>query len=259
VSREHDPLQYRIEPLADEHNRTAFSCGVEALDRYLHRQGGQDVSKHVAAAFVITPDGETVAGFYTLSAHVLNLGDLPDNVAKKLPRYPNVPATLLGRLADSTDFRGRGISELLLLDAFRRVLANTQEVGSAVLVVDAKDERAREFYLRHDFIRLPSQPNRFFYTVKTIEKLFEPKQRRKGGVTSAGISVLRALRIGLRRVTKKGPRYLSISGLGNFCEHALDKMSIGLPKSYISEIVGAARVTKRARRFARALSVAPSS
>lgn len=114
-----------------------------------------------------------------MSAHVLNLGDLPDNVAKKLPRYPNVPATLLGRLAVSIDFRGRSIGELILLDAFKRVLANTQEVGSAVLVVDAKDERAREFYLRHDFIPLPSQPNRLFYTVKTIEKLFESKQRRQ--------------------------------------------------------------------------------
>jgi ribosomal protein S18 acetylase RimI-like enzyme len=179
VNRAQDAVQYRIVPLADKHDRAAFSCGVEAFDRYLQRQAGQDVSKHVAAAFVITPDGETIAGFYTLSAHVLNLGDLPDNVAKKLPRYPNVPATLLGRLAVSIVFRGRGIGELLLLDAFRRVLANTQEVGSAALVVDAKDQRAREFYLRHDFIPLPSQPNRFFYTVKTIEKLFGPKQGRK--------------------------------------------------------------------------------
>lgn len=179
MNRERDTVQYRIEPLADKHNRAAFSCGVEPLDRYLQRQAGQDVTKHVAAAFVITSDGETVAGFYTLSAHVLNLGDLPDNVAKKLPRYPNVPATLLGRLAVSIDFRGRGIGELLLLDAFKRVLANTQEVGTAVLVVDAKDERAREFYLCHDFIPLPSQPNRLFYTVKTIERLFESKQGRK--------------------------------------------------------------------------------
>lgn len=175
MNREQDATQYRIEPLADRHNRAAFSCGVKALDRYLQRQAGQDVTKHVAAVFVITPDRETIAGFYTLSAHVLSLGDLRDNVAKKLPRYPNVPATLLGRLAASIDFRGRGIGELLLLDAFKRVLANTQEVGSAALVVDAKDERAREFYLRHDLIPLPSQPNRLFYTVKTIEKLFESK------------------------------------------------------------------------------------
>jgi GNAT superfamily N-acetyltransferase len=179
VSREQDAVRYRIEPLAEKHKRAAFSCGVETLDRYLQKQAGQDVSKRVAAIFVITPDGETIAGFYTLSAHVVNLGDLPDNVASKLPRYPNVPATLLGRLAVNKDFRGGGIGELLLLDALRRVLANTHEIGSAVVVVDAKDERAREFYLRHDFIPFPSQPNRLFYAVKTIERLFGiPRNKR---------------------------------------------------------------------------------
>lgn len=172
MSKKHDETRYRIEPLSVKHDRTAFSCGVEALDRYLQKQAGQDISRRVAAAFVITPDGTTIAGFYTLSAHLVNLADLPENVAKKLPRYPNVPATLLGRLAVSENFRGQGIGELLLLDALQRALGNTREVAAAVVVVDAKDERARGFYLRHDFIPLPTQPNRLFYPVKTIEKLF---------------------------------------------------------------------------------------
>ena len=170
MNREQDATQYQIEPLTDRHHRAAFSCGVEALDRYLQKQAG----KHVAAVFVITPDGETIAGFYTLSAHVISLADLPGHVARKLPRYPNVPATLLGRLAVSTNFRGRKIGELLLLDAFKRVLENSRDVASPVVAVDAKDERAREFYLRHDFIPLPSQPARLLYAVKTIEKLFRP-------------------------------------------------------------------------------------
>jgi ribosomal protein S18 acetylase RimI-like enzyme len=162
VNRELDTVQYRIEPLGDQHNRADFSCGVEALDRYLQKQAGQDASKHVAAVFVITPDGENIAGFHTLSAHVISLADRPDNVAKQLPRYPNVSATLLGRLAVSKNFRDRNVGELLLLDAFKRVLANTREVASAVVAVDAKDDRAREFYLRHDFIPLPKHPNRLF-------------------------------------------------------------------------------------------------
>src|ERR1035437_7345464 len=97
--------------LGDEHERAAFSCGVEVLDRYLQKQAGQDISKRVAAAFVITPDGTTIAGFYRLSAHLVNLVVLPENVAKKLPRYPYVPATLLGRLAVSENFPGHGIGE----------------------------------------------------------------------------------------------------------------------------------------------------
>lgn len=165
-------VQHRTEPLSRRHNRTAFSCGVEALDRYLQKQASQDVSKRVAAVFVLTADGETIAGYYTLSAHSVNLGDLPDSIARKLPRYPIVPATLLGRLAVSVDFRGQGLGELLLLDAFQRVLGSTSEVASALVVVDSKDETARNFYLHHDFIPLSSQPNRLLYTVDAIEKLF---------------------------------------------------------------------------------------
>lgn len=172
MSKEHDETQYRIEPLGDKHDRAAFSCGVEALDRYLQKQAGQDVSRRVAAAFVITADGRTIAGFYTLSAHLVNLDDLPESVAKRLPRYTNVPATLLGRLAVSENFRGQGIGELLLLDALKRALGNTREIVSAAVVIDARDERARRFHLHHDFIPLTTPPNRLFYPMKTIEKLF---------------------------------------------------------------------------------------
>jgi hypothetical protein len=63
VSKEHDETQYRIEPLGDEHDRAGFSCGVEELHRYIQKQAGQDVSRRIAAAFVITPDGTTIAGF----------------------------------------------------------------------------------------------------------------------------------------------------------------------------------------------------
>lgn len=175
MNQEHDAAPYTIEPLSEAHNREAFSCGVDVLDRYLQRQAGQDIRKHFAAVFVLTPDGKTIAGFYTLSAHAISLGDLPADVAKKLPRYPNIPATLLGRLAVSMSFRGRGIGELLLFDAFHRVLANNHEIASAVLVVDAKNDVARAFYLRHDFIPLPSHSNRLFYPVKTIERLLDPK------------------------------------------------------------------------------------
>lgn len=162
---------YRIEPLSNSHNKADFSCGVEALDRYLHRQAGQDARKRVAAVFVVTPDGKTIAGYYSLSAHVVNLADLPDEMARKLPRYPTVPATLLGRLAVSTRFRGQGIGELLLLNALQRVLESTRQIASAMVVVDAKDESARNFYLHHDFIPLPVHRNRLFFPVGDIEEL----------------------------------------------------------------------------------------
>jgi len=150
----------------------AFSCGVGELDRYLQKQASQDLKKRVAAVFVATEDGKTIAGYYTLSAHMLNLGDLPEEVAKKLPRYPNVPATLLGRLAVSKQFGDRGLGEFLLMDALRQALAGSQRVASAAVVVDSKNDDARRFYERYDFTPLPSQPMRLFYLMKTIAALF---------------------------------------------------------------------------------------
>lgn len=165
-------ISFKIEPLDDRHDRAAFSCDQEDLDRYLHRQAGQDMKKRVAAVFVATADGKTIDGFYTLSAHMLNLGELPEETAKKLPRYPHVPTTLLGRLAVSRDLRGRGLGEFLLMDALRQALVGTRHVASAAVVVDAKNEAARPFYEHHDFMPLPSQPTRLFYLMKTIAALF---------------------------------------------------------------------------------------
>jgi predicted GNAT family N-acyltransferase len=165
-------FNFKIEPLDDHHDRAAFSCEVEELNHYLHKQAGQDLKKRVAVVFVATEDGKTVAGYYTLSAHMLNLGDLPAEIAKKLPKYPNVPATLLGRLAVSKEFSGRGLGEFLLMDALRQALAGTKHVASAAVVVDSKSDNTRGFYQHYDFIQLPTQPTRLFYLMKSIALLF---------------------------------------------------------------------------------------
>jgi predicted GNAT family N-acyltransferase len=170
---EQDPkLDFKIEPLNDHHDRAAFSCGDDDLDRYLQKQAGQDVKKRVAAVFVASVDGKTIAGFYTLSAHMLHLNDVPMEAAKKLPKYPNVPATLLGRLARSKNLPKQGLGEFLLMDALRKALDGSRTIASAAVVVDAKSEAAREFYEDYDFIRLPQQPMRLYYPMHTIAKLF---------------------------------------------------------------------------------------
>ncbi len=166
-----DASKYRIEPLGAGHDRAAFSCGVPALDTYLRSQARQDVTRRVAAVFVLT-NGETVAGFYTLSAFAIRLSELPDELSAKLPRYPLVPATLLGRLAISTQHRGRGLGQLLLQDALHRALDHSRSVASFAVVVDAKDENARNFYLRHGFSPFPETPARLYLQMTTIEPLF---------------------------------------------------------------------------------------
>jgi len=164
--------QFVVEPLGPKHDRAAFSCGVQIMDAYLHKQASQDLKKRAAVPFVITPDGSTIAGFYTLSQYAVQLDEIPTEVAKKLPKYPLVPATLLGRLAVSSAFRGQGHGATLLMDALYRTLHHSKEVASAGVIVDAKDAAASAFYKKYGFLDLPRIERRLFLPMGTVEELF---------------------------------------------------------------------------------------
>jgi len=169
-------LQFIIEPLGSKHDRVAFSCGKAELDSYLHKQAGQDARKRVAVPFVVTPDRTTIAGFYTLSQYAIDLGDVPVELAKKLPKYPMVPVTLLGRLAVGTQFRGQGLGRRLLLDALYRSLQSGRQAASAAVIVDAKDAEGLSFYRKYGFIELPRIERRLILAMGTIEQLFSKSQ-----------------------------------------------------------------------------------
>lgn len=124
----------------------------------------------MAAPFVLVlPDG-ALGGYYTLSATAVKLADLPDQTARRLPRYPLVPATLLGRLAVDRRFQGKGYGRFLLADALYRVARN--EIASFAVIVDAKDESARRFYERESFLPFADQPMKLFRPVADIKQLF---------------------------------------------------------------------------------------
>jgi predicted GNAT family N-acyltransferase len=161
-----------VEPLGRQHDRSAFQCGAEALDRYLKQQARQDADKRVAAPFVaVTPPDTHVLGYYTLSASVLTLSDMPADLARKLPRYPQLPVTLLGRLAVDQSAKGQGLGEHLLLDALHRSLVHAEQIAAMAVVVDAKDEAAASFYRHYGFLTLQDQPSRLFVPMRVVAQL----------------------------------------------------------------------------------------
>ncbi len=166
-------LGYRVEPLRPSHDRAAFRCGVPELDDYFHHQASQDLRRKVAAPLVMLDKNGIIVGYYTLSAYSVHLGELPETVAQKLPRYPLLPATLLGRLAVSQEHRGQKIGRLLLMDALHRSWKNTAELASLGVVVEPLDEPARAFYQHHEFAPLADHPNRLFLPMATLDKLFK--------------------------------------------------------------------------------------
>jgi GNAT superfamily N-acetyltransferase len=162
--------EFEIVPLSADHDRLAFSCGVETLDRYLYQQASQDVRRHIANCLVaVRFNSRSLAGYYTLSAASIPLADLPPALAQRLPRYPVLPAALVGRLAVDRRHAKRGLGSALLFDAIERAA----KAGPAIfaMIVDAKDNGAADFYRRFGFQPFASRKLSFFLPLATAAKL----------------------------------------------------------------------------------------
>lgn len=166
-----DPISYSFEPLGD-HDRTTFTCGTADLDDYFHHQAGQDLKRKIAAPFVMLDPQRRILGYYTLSAYGIRSGALPPALAKKLPKYPLIPATMLRRLAVSREHQGQKLGRLLLMNALHRSWKNTVKVASAGVVAEAIDDSARDFYLHHELIPLLDHPRKLFMAMTTLQKAF---------------------------------------------------------------------------------------
>ena len=159
-----------IEPLSDAHERGAFDSGVAALDRYFANQATQDLRRRIAACFVaVEHNSKTVVGYYTIATSSLPLTDIAAATAKKLPRYPLVPAVRIGRLAVASSHRGKGLGAGLLIDGIARSLR--AELMAFAVVVDAKDDAAAAFYKHHGFTPFASAPMSHYLPLAEAAKL----------------------------------------------------------------------------------------
>ena len=165
--------KFSIEPLAKHHNRENFSCRNEELDRYFKIVASQDRKRNIAVPYVIVNlENSQIIGYYTLSMTSIYLGELPNSIAKKLPKYPLIGVTLIGRLAVDKNYKGMGWGKLLVMDALYKSLQASKQVASFAVVVDAIDEQAVKFYQRFDFQTFPEQPLKLFRTMKNIAQAF---------------------------------------------------------------------------------------
>ncbi len=120
---------------------------------------------------LVSHDGR-IAGYYTLSSANIRLDDFPDELQVRLPKYPTLGATLIGRLARDLNFRGQGVGELLLIDALKVALMMSRKIASVAVVVDAKNDNARHFYTKLGFVAFSAAANKLFLRMEAIERLF---------------------------------------------------------------------------------------
>ena len=167
-------IRFAIETLAKAHKRADFTCGNNRIDSYFRETVSQDVKRKYATCFVareITTD--RVAGFYTLSSSNVPLNEVPDGLAKKLPRYPTVPAVLIGWLGRHSGYAGQGLGEALLFDAIKTVA--TAPIGAHAVFANAIDDRAAAFYSAFGFTRLILRPRTLYLPIATALDLFATK------------------------------------------------------------------------------------
>lgn len=157
---------FRILPL-DGRDRSGFASASAPLTRYFHAQVTQDARRRIAACTIAEHRATgAIAGFYTLSAADIPVTDLPPEMAKRLPRYPTLPAARLGRLAVDSRFTGQKLGTALLVDAILRAAAS--EVAVFAMVVDAKDAQAEAFYRHHGFSTYASAPGKLMAPLSAL-------------------------------------------------------------------------------------------
>jgi hypothetical protein len=164
--------RFSIERLSKDHDRSRFQCGSKKIDAYFRQAVSQDVKRNYATCFVAREIATgRVAGFYTLSSSNIPLVDIPPAMARKLPRYPTVPAVLIGWLARDLSFRGTDLGPVLLFDAIRTVA--TAPLGAHAVFADAIDQNAAAFYEGFGFMPLIGKPLTFFLPIETARGLIE--------------------------------------------------------------------------------------
>lgn len=164
--------QYIIERLQKNHDKETFDSGVSSLNNYLHKQASQDIKRHLSAVYILRESTQrSVYGYYTLSASSVLLDKLPPEIAKKLPRYPSIPVTLLGRLAIDVRLQNQGLGELLLIDALKRAALRSSEIGAMAVIVDALTEGARIFYEKYGFQKFLDKEQQLFLPMDVIKKI----------------------------------------------------------------------------------------
>lgn len=155
-----------IEKLAAGHVVAGFDCGIPALDEWLVRFALVNQSSGTSQTYVTHRSGRVV-GYYAVSAGSVLREESPDRIAKGLSRHP-VPVALIARLAVDRSEHGKGIGAALLKDALIRINGAADIIGIRAVLVHAKDDKARVFYERFDFMPSPVDPLQMFLLTKDL-------------------------------------------------------------------------------------------
>ena len=166
-------MALKIETLTRNHNRAAFDCGNNELNRYLRNTARQHIEKGISRAFVLVEDSNPtdILGFFTLASCEILVEKLPRKYAKKY--LSRAPAANLARLAVKKNLQRKGLGTQMMVNAIERILRVSEHLGIIGFFVDAKNDEARTFYEQFGFIPLPDNPLELFLPLATLSRALQ--------------------------------------------------------------------------------------
>jgi GNAT superfamily N-acetyltransferase len=166
------PDGFRLERLARAHPRKAFASGQAQVDDWLATKALQHQQKHLSVTKVLLDEAGAVAGYYTLATGQVDFGDLPAELAARLPRRM-LPVAVLAWLGISAGRQGQGLGRRLLAQALRDCYEAGKTFAFIAVILDCVNDAAKEFYRRFDFAELPGHPYRLYLSAKHLDALME--------------------------------------------------------------------------------------
>ena len=156
-------------PLAAEHDLSGFDCGEPALNDWLRHRALKNESRF-SRTYVVCESNRVVA-YFCISAGAVERAAVPGKVRRNAP--DTIPISVIGRLAVSRDHAGKGLGADLLSDALRRIAVASQSIGIGAVLVHAKNDAAKRFYLKcAEFIEYPKDSRTLFLPIETVVAAF---------------------------------------------------------------------------------------
>ena len=158
----------RLVLLAPSHDLTGFDCGNAEMNRWLVDHALASQKADLARTYVALI-GVDILGYLSLTTGSIRPGAAPRRYTRGMPRYP-IPTIVIARLAVDMRHQGKRLGSRLLAEALRLSVATSDAAAARLLVVDAIDDRAAQFYRRHGFIDVPENPYRLFRKISDIRR-----------------------------------------------------------------------------------------
>lgn len=156
-------------PLTADRDLADFDCGEPALNDWLKHRALKKESRF-SRTYVVC-DGNAVVAYFCIAAGSVERTAAPGNIRRNAPDV--IPVSVIGRLAVSRSHAGRGLGADILSNALRRIAVASQSIGIGAVLVQAKDDRAKQFYMAcAEFIEYPADSRTLFLPIETVIAAF---------------------------------------------------------------------------------------